>query len=508
MRKYEHENYNNGEDVQLIDDDNSASRMISEEEDSIIDKRINASESNGNITQYYTFSLAMGNAADAVEIICVGYIMNEMDDDISTQDKELLSAAVFIGMLFGGLLCGILSDKIGRKPCLVYSLVLNTIAGLASAFTPNIAWLIVCRVVAGIGIGGSVPSVFTLGAEVFPAHIRGKLLSVIASFWMVGAIFTGLVGWIMLGDDFNGDRILPGVSWRPFAVVCSLPAAVALVLTITVLPESPRFLVNKKRFDEAAAVLTHMSGVPVDAESLTTVKGRAFSTDNDAFERSSFAGLLDSKESSNSSATPTPQEKSTSIFVLFSKKLLPSTLVYMFIWFTLSFGSYGISTWITVLFEDVGIGNVYASAFIFALANLPGNIVSILYVEQIGRRRLLYYGMLLAGVSTIGFAVGTSVPALVVICATLFNAFSVAGWNALDCMSVENFPTEIRTSAMGVLAASGRIGAISAQFVNGSLEENVPVLLFVTSGCMIMGGIGAKYTPVDTSGAALVDHID
>lgn len=102
-------------------------------------------------------------------------------------------------MLFGGLLCGILSDSIGRKPCLLYSLTLNTIAGLASAFTPNIAWLIVCRVMAGIGIGGSVPSVFTLGAEVFPSHIRGKLLSIIASFWMVGAIFTGLVGWVMLG---------------------------------------------------------------------------------------------------------------------------------------------------------------------------------------------------------------------------------------------------------------------------------------------------------------------
>lgn len=508
MPKYEYDNYQNGEDVQLIDDDNSASRMISEDEDSIIDKRINASESNGHIMQYYTFSLAMGNAADAVEIICVGYIMNEMDDDITTRDKELLSAAVFIGMLFGGLLCGILSDAIGRKPCLTYSLVLNTLAGLGSAFTPTIAWLIVCRVVAGIGIGGSVPSVFTLGAEVFPAHIRGKLLSVIASFWMVGAIFTGLVGWIMLGDDFNGDRILPGISWRPFAVVCSLPAAVALVLTLTVLPESPRFLVNKKRFDEAAAVLTHMSGIPVDSVSLTNVKGRAFSTDNNALERSSLAGLLDSKDDSNSSAPPTSQEDSTGIMVLFNKKLLPSTLVYMFIWFTLSFGSYGISTWITVLFEDVGIGNVYASAFIFALANLPGNIVSILYVEQIGRRQLLYYGMLLAGVSTIGFAVGTSVPALVVICATLFNAFSVAGWNALDCMSVENFPTEIRTSAMGVLAASGRIGAISAQFVNGSLEDNVPLLLFVTSGCMILGGIGAKYTPVDTGGAALVDHID
>lgn len=103
-------------------------------------------------------------------------------------------------MLFGGLLCGVLSDAIGRKPCLMYSLILNLVAGLASAFTPNIAWLIVCRVVAGVGIGGSVPSVFTLGAELFPSHIRGKLLSVIASFWMVGAIFTGLIGWVMLGE--------------------------------------------------------------------------------------------------------------------------------------------------------------------------------------------------------------------------------------------------------------------------------------------------------------------
>lgn len=449
----------------------------------------------------------MGNAADAVEIMCVGYVMSEMDDELTTQDKELLSAAVFIGMLFGGLLCGVLSDKIGRKPCLLYSLLLNSAAGIGSAFTPNTTWLIVCRVIGGIGIGGSVPSVFTLGAELFPSHIRGKLLSVVASFWMVGAIFTGLMGWVMLGNDFNGHRMWPGISWRPFAVVCSLPAVTALLLTYVLLPESPRFLVSKKRFKEAAEVLSSMSATNVSPDALVKVKTRSFSTDAEARGgATSFAGVTGKGEVL--SATQQEAQPGLGILVLFERKLLPSTLIYMSIWFCLSFGSYGISTWITVLFEDVGIGNVYASAFIFALANLPGNIVSILYVEQIGRRKLLFYGMLFAGLSTIGFALGTSVPAVVVISATLFNAFSVAGWNSLDCMSVENFPTEIRTSAMGVLAASGRIGAISAQFVNGSLENNVPVLLFVTSGCMILGGIGAKYTPLDSSGASLIDHIN
>lgn len=53
------------------------------------------------------------------------------------------------------------------------------------------------------------------------------------------------------GNDFSGERIWPGVTWRPFAVVCSLPAVAALLLTFFALPESPRFLVGKKKFDEA-----------------------------------------------------------------------------------------------------------------------------------------------------------------------------------------------------------------------------------------------------------------
>ena len=178
----------------------------------------------------------------------------------------------------------------------------------------------------------------------------------------------------------------------------------------------------------------------------------------------------------------------------------------MIIWFTLCFGSYGISTWISVLFNNIGMKNVYLNSFIFTLANLPGNIISILFIETIGRKKMLAYGMIAAGICAIGFGFGENYPAVVIISASLFNGFSVIGWNALDCMSVESFPTNIRTTAMGILAAMGRLGAISAQFVNGTLESNIALLLFVTSGCMFVGGFASFYTPIDTTGKSIGDH--
>ena len=137
------------------------------------------------------------------------------------KNKELLNASVFIGMLLGGIIIGYLSDKYGRRPCLLLSLGLNSFAGILSGFSIDINMLIILRLISGLGIGASVPIVFSLGAELFPALIRGKLLSIIASFWMMGALFVATAAWIMLG--------IPSIycGWRFFAVICAIPAVIA-----------------------------------------------------------------------------------------------------------------------------------------------------------------------------------------------------------------------------------------------------------------------------------------
>lgn len=476
------------------------------------------SPASSTLPLFMALCLAMGNAADAVEIMCVGFIMTDLDDAVSSEDKELLSSAVFIGMLIGGVVCGYMSDYIGRRPCLLVSLGVNTIAGFISAVSPTISGLIVCRVIGGLGIGGSVPVVFSLGAEIFPSNVRGKYLSVIASFWMIGAIYTAFTAWIMLGDDASGDRIMSGLSWRHFAAVSALPAMFSFVLTYAYIPESPRYLMGKKLYPAARESILYLTGITLDVRELEA--SREEQQQQQIVDGPQTLSILHERESSHSSKTslsfplsPSSSSSSSSsqnqdtstIVLLFSDKLRRTTIILMIIWFTLCFGTYGISTWISTLFSDVGIGNPYMATFIFALANLPGNVISILFVDVYGRLRLLAGGMCLAGISCLGFALNTSDVTIVLLCSSLFNAFSVIGWNSLDCVSVEYFPTNVRTSAMGVLAATGRLGAVIAQFVNGSLENNVPVLLFVTSACTICGGLATWLLPNDQTGSGLTE---
>ena len=95
----------------------------------------------------------LGNAADAVEAMCMGYILPELPD-VDVAQKGFLTAAIFIGMLFGGLFCGVIADRYGRRPCLLLSLGITAAFGLLSATMPSWTGVAFCRVAAGFGVGG------------------------------------------------------------------------------------------------------------------------------------------------------------------------------------------------------------------------------------------------------------------------------------------------------------------------------------------------------------------
>jgi MFS family permease len=144
-------------------------------------------------------------------------------------EKSLLAAAMFVGMLFGGIICGSLGDRFGRRRLLMFTTLLNAACGMLFAFA-SAPWILsLLRFGTGFGVGGGIPILFAIGSEAVPPLRRGLCLCVIASFFMVGQLV--LTSFSLLIEHHG---------WRVFAVVCASFPMVTFVMAYFI-PESPRF---------------------------------------------------------------------------------------------------------------------------------------------------------------------------------------------------------------------------------------------------------------------------
>ncbi|RLN91383.1 hypothetical protein BBJ28_00022787 [Nothophytophthora sp. Chile5] len=417
-------------------------------------------------------------------------------------------------MFVGGLFFGSLSDHVGRRKSLLYSLLLNGVFALLSAMAPNIYALIIFRTCAGIGIGGTVPAMFTLCSEHVPANRRGFYVTIVAAYWMVGSVFTAGLAWFMLG------RPEDAYSWRTFAAVVSLPTFACWLLTYRYVPESAQFFARRRLLTDAELVVNHIrtingsGGIPTtETTALLSPYQVTDGSKNSLVDGTTSVSdpLLISEGGMEIQTLRTTL--SMSYGMLLDPVLRGTTLSLLLSWFCLSFGSYGLATWITVLYKRIGLADPFANAFIYAVANLPGNVLTALLMDRLGGRRILAICMLLSAGCATGFAYANSSAsgaAAIVLLASGFNAFSTAGWNAIDLMSAESFPTDVRTTGMGVLSSAGRAGSVVAQFVNGYLvgpPVHVTLLLAITASMMLLGSASSVFVR-DYSNKTLPESVE
>eukprot|EP00978_Attheya_sp_CCMP212_P016475 scaffold43175_cov50-Attheya_sp.AAC.3 len=450
-------------------------------------------------------SLGVANSADAAELLCLSYLLSNQDFAtymLKDGSAGMVAAAAFFGMLVGGLWVGTFADNMargdsqthpfaflqGRKPSLVMGLGVNAFAGIASAMCSNgrTELFIFFRAMAGVGIGATVPPLFSLASELPPTHVRGTAIALVASFWMVGSIYVAVVAWVLLDFFF--------LSWPWLAAVSVVPSLLGISLILAKVPESPRFLAMAGDYPKAATSVNHLmqsmssTDRPMTAHDIQTLYPQQPSV---------------RKDSQNGEIVVAPIRWTDRWFGRMSQLYTPylrgTTIPLQIVWFSLCFGTYGLVTWINVLFVAVDLTNVHANALLFAVASLPGNVFSMIYMDRIGRKHLLQGSMLAAATSLIFFAyyshtvedtTGTFGRTFGIVgssCA--FQAFTVAGWNAIDTLSSELFPTAVRSTGMGVCTATGRIGALLAQLVNDALIDRPAGLLLVASSCLAVGAL-------------------
>jgi MFS family permease len=464
-------------------------------------------------------SLGIANSSDASEILSLSYILSDdqFRDSILHQESSswkagMLASAIFLGMLLGGIMAGAIGDNefVGRRPILLVGLSVNAIAGILSALTQTLEQLTFLRCLAGWGIGATVPPLFTLITELAPPSKRGMFITVCASFWMMGSIFVALTALLVFG---HGPWHYS--SWRIFAILCTIPSIIGTAMVNAFVPESPRFLALHHRHDKAlrtanqVALKLEFSGTLYTVKELQHYYPPVNSTDDDPSTSISWSGsyfgcLVSGICGFFHSAS-----------LLYQPSLRQTTWPLTTIWFSLNFGTYGILTWINSIFDEVHLEDVYFNSLLFAAANLPGNLVAAFLMDRVGRTLMLMSSSLAASASLLLFAYFSRGPshdslnaAGIVTSACLFQAFSITAWNTIDCMTSERFPTSVRSTGMGICAASGRIGAMIAQFVNGMLLDSPVRLLTVASVSLFLAAITPFLLPqVDYTHGDLEDTV-
>ena len=177
--------------------------------------------------------LTLINMQDGFDLLAISFAANAISTDWGVQRSELgwvFSAALF-GMLFGATFLSPYADRFGRKIITIVGLILSGIGMIMAAVSPSIMWLLIGRLITGIGVGAIIASLNTLAAEYAGSKLRSTMISIFQLGFPIGAILAGYIClWLL---DIG--------TWRHvFAFGAGL--SFVFVPIVFFLPESPEYL--------------------------------------------------------------------------------------------------------------------------------------------------------------------------------------------------------------------------------------------------------------------------
>ncbi|MEU5773995.1 MFS transporter [Streptomyces venezuelae] len=425
---------------------------------------------------------------EAFDQLLIAYALPELRDEwhLSTSRATLLLTVGSIGMLVGALLSGRLADRIGRVKVIALCVAVSSAANLALAASPTPDVFMALRFVQGLAIGGEVPVAATFIAEITRSHRRGRFVLLYELVFPAGLTVGALVAaWVV-----------PVLGWRWMYVLAALPGVLCVVVQRKV-PESPRWLADHGRTEEAGAV---MDGIEAEVERVTGRRLPPVGTVPDPEPAEAVRGERHA-ESDEAAAT--------GLRGLFTGRYRRRTLVIGVLWFTGYFVNYGITSWLPTIYQnryDLSLSDALLYSTVTSCAGLLGCLVAALTVDRAGRRRVITgcLGGAAAMLLVLAF-LGARTPLEVLAWTSLAAVFFFGSNICLYLYTPELFPTRMRALGSSVGGAMNRLGVILGPIVVGAVYAGGNVTpVFVTLGAVaVVGAVVAALGAEETAGRRL-----
>ncbi|MDR1593437.1 MAG: sugar porter family MFS transporter [Prevotellaceae bacterium] len=333
---------------------------------------------------------------------------------------ESITTAGLAGAIIGALFCGRITDMLGRRIVILASAVIFAVGALWSGLAASPAQLIAARLFLGIAIGVSSFAVPLYIAEISPARIRGRLVSLFQLMVTIG-IFVSYLSDLFFADNANPD------CWRPMFYIGVVPAVI-LFTGMWFLPETPCWLLLKGREDESRRTLSRIEGPDMAETSLAQTKAR----------------IAQDREQSGWREIFKPWLRNALIIAIgvmfFQQSVGINTIMY---YCPKIFLMAGFADNISAIWASVGVG----------IVNVVFTIVALSFVDRLGRRRLYFLGMSGIFVSLICLAMcfafnqylGDAGKWLSIITVFLYIIFFAASIGPLGWLIItEIFPLKVR----------------------------------------------------------------
>lgn len=337
-----------------------------------------------------------------------------------------------VGMAIGAMTLGLFGDRLGRRPGIMFSVLLFGIATWLTAYAQSVNQIVILRFLAGLGMGGATPLLLALASEYGPARHRGAIVTGVLLGLPAGAIVGGLLA----------AKMLPVIGWQGIFVVGGVAPLIVLVFLFFMLPESMQLQVNTGRnLDRVRNTLRKITKKTIPADAQLEV--------------------------------PEIKVEKASLSALFGKELARNTVA---IWITYFFNWvawFMLLSWLPTVLKAGGLvpesapmGTVVVNA-VFILCAIPLSIL----LPRLNTRNVLLF-MFAVGIA-LSLGLGLALPNWTIV----FILVGIAGFGiggqqlALNYLVISAYPTTLRATATGWAIGIGRTGAIVGAAIGGYVLE-------------------------------------